>query len=84
MPMASFSPKPSDPCPGFIAEAHYYFHVSVDPATRKPPAEDGSPLEECALVVTCSLEDALEHCRAGRIVDAKTELALRRLAEVAP
>jgi ADP-ribose pyrophosphatase len=70
------------PAPGFIAEQHHYFHVEVDPAARQPPAEDGSPLEENASVIHCSLADALEHCRAGRIVDAKTELALRRLAEL--
>jgi ADP-ribose pyrophosphatase len=70
------------PAPGFIAEQHHYFHVAVDPAEREAPSEDGSPLEENALVVTCSLADALAHCRAGAIVDAKTELALRRLAEL--
>ncbi len=70
------------PAPGFIAEQHHYFHVEVDPDARERPVEDGSPLEENALIVTCSLVDAIAHCRAGRIVDAKTELALRRLAEV--
>jgi len=70
------------PAPGFIAEQHHYFHVAVDPAQRGTPTEDGSPLEKDARVLTCPLEDALAHCRAGRIVDAKTELALRRLAEV--
>lgn len=69
------------PAPGFLAEQQHFFHVAVDPAARLPPAEDGSPLEEGALVVSFPLADALAHCRAGRIVDAKTELALRRLAE---
>ena len=78
LPLGSFT----YPAPGFIAEQHHYFHVAVDPAGRSAPVEDGSPLEQQALVVTCTLEDALAHCRAGRIVDAKTELALRRLAEV--
>ncbi len=77
MPLGGFT----YPAPGFIAEQHHYFHVAVDPEHQQPPTEDGSPLEENALVVVCSLDDALEHCRAGRIVDAKTELALRRLAE---
>jgi ADP-ribose pyrophosphatase len=67
-----------------VAERHYYFHVSVDPKVRQVPPEDGSPLEEDALIVTCPLADALDHCRAGRIVDAKTELALRRLADLRP
>jgi ADP-ribose pyrophosphatase len=72
------------PAPGFIAEQHHYFHVAVDPALRGRPTEDGSPLEENARIVICPLDEALDHCRAGRIVDAKTELALRRLAEVYP
>lgn len=70
------------PAPGFIAERHYFFHVAVDPARQAPPLEDGSWLERQALVVSCPLEDALAHCREGRIVDAKTELALRRLVEI--
>ena len=69
------------PAPGFIAEQHHYFHVAVDPAARGTPTEDGSPLEANARVITCPLEDALAHCRSGAIADAKTELALRRLAE---
>lgn len=77
LPMGSFT----YPAPGFIAERHHYFRVRVDPARRERPVEDGSPLEQGALVVSCSLTDALVHCRNGGIVDAKTELALRRLAE---
>jgi ADP-ribose pyrophosphatase len=73
---------PTYPAPGFIAERHHYFHVEVDPSSRKPPLEDGSPLEQNAMVVTSTLLDALAHCVAGTIVDAKTELALRRLAEI--
>jgi 8-oxo-dGTP pyrophosphatase MutT (NUDIX family) len=69
------------PVPGFIAERHQYFHIAVDPAERETPTEDGSPLEANALVVTCSLADALAHCRSGSICDSKTELALRRLVE---
>lgn len=69
------------PAPGFIAEQHYYFQVAVDPAARGTPTEDGSPLEEGARVITCRLADALAYCRSGLIADAKTELALRRLAE---
>jgi ADP-ribose pyrophosphatase len=70
------------PAPGCLAERHYYFHVEVDPAVREVPTEDGSPLEAGALVITCSLAEALAHCRAGHVPDAKTELALRRLAEL--
>lgn len=69
------------PAPGMIGERHLYFVVDVDPATRTAPTEDGSALERAAAIVVLSLADALEHCRRGDIRDAKTELALRRLAE---
>ena len=72
----------SYPAPGIIGERHTYFHVTVDPASRKTPSEDGSALERAAHVVSVPLADALAHARAGRLRDAKTELALRRLAEV--
>jgi ADP-ribose pyrophosphatase len=69
------------PVPGFLAEAHYFFHVEVDPKKQKTPSEDGSALEKNALIVAVSLDEALEHCRTGVICDAKTELVLRRLVE---
>jgi len=69
------------PCPGVIAERHFYFEVSVDPDTRSEPSLDGSALERFGAVVDVSLEDALGMCRRGQIEDSKTELALRRLAE---
>jgi ADP-ribose diphosphatase len=70
------------PAPGFVGEMHHFFHVRVDPKTRTEPAGDGSPLEAGAAIVPVPLEDALAACRAGEIRDAKTELALRRFAEV--
>jgi ADP-ribose pyrophosphatase len=69
------------PCPGVVAERHFYFEVSVDPDTRNEPSLDGSALERFGKVVDVSLEDALGMCRRGQIEDSKTELALRRLAE---
>ncbi|HEX9295751.1 MAG TPA: NUDIX hydrolase [Polyangiaceae bacterium] len=69
------------PCPGVIGERHFYFHVEIDPASLVPPIEDGSVLERQATLVTVTLEDALALLRAGEIEDAKTEIALRRLAE---
>lgn len=69
------------PCPGVIAERHYFFHVEVDPAQRRAPSLDGSVLEETGEVVAVPLREALRACRAGELADAKTELALRRLAE---
>ena len=70
------------PAPGFVGELHFYFHVRVDPSTRKEPGGDGSPLEAVARIVSVSLDQALAACRAGEVLDAKTELALRRLAEI--
>jgi len=70
------------PCPGVIAERHHYFHVEVDPAQRGEPSLDGSPLEAAGIVVAVPLREALRACRDGDLADAKTELALRRLAEV--
>jgi ADP-ribose pyrophosphatase len=70
------------PAPAFIGEKHFYFHVRVDPDTRSEPGGDGSPLEEAARIVSVPLARALEACRAGEVTDTKTELALRRLAEI--
>lgn len=72
------------PCPGVIGERHFYFHVEIDAGALVPPVEDGSVLERQAALVTVSLEDALALVRAGEIEDAKTEIALRRLAELSP
>ena len=72
----------STPAPAFIGEFHHYFHVEVDPATRQEPEGDGSPVEAAAIVVSIPLDEALAACRRGDIRDAKTELSLRRLAEL--
>jgi ADP-ribose pyrophosphatase len=70
------------PAPGFTGEKQFFFHVRVDAAARKLPPGDGSPIEEAAVVVSVPLDDALSACRGGEIRDAKTEVALRRLADV--
>jgi ADP-ribose pyrophosphatase len=72
------------PAPGIIGERHIYYVVDVNPAARSLPTEDGSVLERGASIVALSVTDALEHCRRGGLRDAKTELALRRLAEISP
>jgi ADP-ribose pyrophosphatase len=72
------------PVPGMIGERHLFYVVDVDPAARSRPGEDGSALERGAAIVALPVADALEHCRRGDLRDAKTELALRRLAEVLP
>lgn len=71
------------PAPGMIGERHHYFHVEVDPARRAIPLEDGSPLERHAAIVTAAVPALLDLARQGGLEDLKTELALRRLAEVA-
>lgn len=70
------------PAPGMIAERHFYFHVEVDVARRGTPLEDGSPLEKSAVIAALPLDEALDLTRRGVIEDAKTEVALRRLAEL--
>lgn len=69
------------PAPGFIGEVHFHFHVRVNPSARRAPKGDGSPLEEGAALAAVPLDDALAACRRGELRDAKTELALRRLAD---
>lgn len=71
----------SYPTPGVIGERHVFFHVEVDPRALREPAGDG-PLEREASVCAIRLRDALERARLGELRDAKTELALRRLAEL--
>jgi ADP-ribose pyrophosphatase len=73
---------PGYPAPALIGEVHHFFRVEVDPATRKEPAGDGSIVEGGAQVIAIPLDEALAACRLGEVPDEKTELALRRLAEV--
>jgi ADP-ribose pyrophosphatase len=68
--------------PGTIGEQHHYFEIPVDPGCRERPAEDGSVLEQRGVVALVAVDEALELAARGLIVDTKTELALRRLAEL--
>jgi ADP-ribose pyrophosphatase len=70
------------PAPGMCGERHVFFHVEVDPAACVTPSEDGSALERHARIVTLPVQAAVACCRTGAIRDSKTELALRRLAEL--
>jgi len=70
------------PSGGVIGERHHFFHVEVAPPERRQPSEDGSPLEADALVVAVTLAEALDLVRRGEIEDGKTEIGLRRLAEI--
>jgi ADP-ribose pyrophosphatase len=69
------------PAPGIIGERHVFFHVEVDPRSRSKPTEDGSALEKDAAIISVPLAAALRLAGKGLLRDAKTELALRRLAE---
>ena len=69
------------PVPGFIAERHFYFCVDVSGIRREAPTEDGSALERGAAIDHFPLASVLAQARAGKLRDAKTELALRRFAE---
>jgi ADP-ribose pyrophosphatase len=71
------------PAPGVIGERHFFFHVEVDPARLRVPTEDGSALERQGVVIALPVAEAIELCRQGAIEDEKTEIALRRLAEIA-
>ena len=79
--MAPLGPS-AFPAPGVIGERHFFFHVEIDPARIRVPTEDGSPLEREARVVAIPLDEAIALTRTGDLEDEKTELALRRLAEI--
>ena len=70
------------PCAGVIGERHFFFHAEIDPRNVTPPTEDGSVLERHALLAAPTLADVMALVRAGQIEDAKTEVGLRRLAEL--
>lgn len=69
------------PSPGAMAEKFWITAVEVDPASAAAPLGDGSPMEEGASIEWMDLDDAIAACVGGGIEDAKTEIALRRLAE---
>lgn len=70
------------PSPGSLVEKFYFTAVEVDPATQQPLTGDGSPMEEGARTTWLLLDDAIAACRAGELVDLKTELGLRRFKDV--
>jgi len=76
---------PMCPAPAVLAELHVFFAAEISPPADGEdwpvPEGDGSLYEENAQFATLSLAEALEACRRGEIWDAKTELALRRLAD---
>lgn len=66
---------------GIMAERIYFCFVETPLDAAGLGAGDGSPLEEGSIGVVLPLAEALRRCREGEIQDAKTEVALRRLAE---
>jgi ADP-ribose pyrophosphatase len=74
--------RPVFPAPGMIGERQFFFHIEVDPARRVTPPEDGSVLERGAVIATLPVLEAIAQSRSGEIEDSKTELGLRRLAEL--
>jgi len=66
--------------PGVLAEQVHFLVAEVDPALAAAPTEDGSPVEERARVRFVTLAQAFQALDAGIVRDAKTEVALRRLA----
>ncbi|MFO0582013.1 MAG: NUDIX hydrolase [Anaeromyxobacter sp.] len=77
---------PFFPLPGIVSEKIHLLEVEVEKPDghgdtyEAPGPGDGSPLEEGALLSWRGLRAALNACESGEIEDAKTELALRRLA----
>jgi ADP-ribose pyrophosphatase len=76
---------PFFPLPGIVSEKIHLLAAEVPrPAAEgrhpAPHEGDGSPLEEGAVLEWRELGAAIAACEGGEIEDAKTELALRRLA----
>lgn len=70
------------PSPGSMIEKFWFVAAEVtDKRAGTPPAGDGSPMEEGARLRWLPLDQAIEDCMRGRIQDAKTELAFRRLRD---
>jgi ADP-ribose pyrophosphatase len=68
--------------PGLMAERIYFCCIETPLEVQGTASGDGSPLEAVGGPLALSLPQALHACAQGRIQDAKTELALRRLAEM--
>ncbi len=72
--------------PGIASEKIHLLAARIPRGDRQGPwpapgGGDGSPLEEGAELLWRPLPEAIAACERGEIEDAKTEIALRRLAE---
>ncbi len=70
------------PSPGSMPEKFWLTAVEVsDPTAQQVAPGDGSPMEEGATSRWMGIDEAIAACVDGRIEDAKSELALRRLRD---
>ncbi len=67
--------------PGTSDEKVFFCACQVHGNAADAPRGDGSVMEEASQLVRYELGEAIELCRAGRIPDLKTEVALLRLAD---
>lgn len=83
VPPANFAPLgvPIFLTPGVLPERVHFMTAQIeDIEERQSPEGDGSIAEEGGDIVWVSLDEALLMCERGEIVDAKTEVGLRRFA----
>lgn len=73
---------PAGLSPGVIGEKIHFVVAEVDAGARGNPTEDGTPVEERAEICFVRIDDALAAARSGAIGDLKTEVGIRRLAEL--
>lgn len=69
------------PSPGVTDEKVYLIAAEIDPRAKGQATGDGSIQEQGTRMITRELRDAIRACRSGEVADAKTELALLRLAD---
>jgi ADP-ribose pyrophosphatase len=72
---------PVTPAPAVIAEIQHFVRAEISPDEVGIPEEDGSPLERFAHVLALPLPTALDALARSGLIDAKTELGLRRLVD---
>jgi ADP-ribose pyrophosphatase len=72
----------SFPLPGLIAERHFFYWAEIAAPPWERAKGDGSIFEASASLHSMSVQDALKAARQGLLRDEKTELTLRRLAEL--
>jgi ADP-ribose pyrophosphatase len=72
----------SFPTPGSMPEKYWLVAAEIAADAQQHSADgDGSPMEHGARTWWTGLDAAIADCVAGKISDAKTELALRRLRD---